>query len=292
VIVELQAKRRLERLASWQGVTHRIVLERLLAQAERTIVDALPTEEQSRYYDKQRRNRGQITRRNETMMTSDEVAGRLAQWAVAALEAGAGAAMTIRLQLDVDGLVVIGDRFDAPDQRAVRVILWDRVGLFNGQVQRAIDAVRPRIAKWIAGTEMRQMLPCSSAARFPDVADVAPCGAATGAPVLHNRERAMNAKRRQIYVRLLPANFGADVNDENIPIVMAAAEKALNSKFGQDCEIEVEIGNPDETGRDIYAVNDLDDPDEENEHDLRRIEDQVQITVEKAVIDAINELRP
>ncbi len=51
-LVSLQAKRQLERLASYYGVTKREVLESLLAQAESTALDALPADQHGAYYDK------------------------------------------------------------------------------------------------------------------------------------------------------------------------------------------------------------------------------------------------
>ncbi len=51
-LVSLQAKRQLERLASYYGVTKRGALERALAQAERAAVDALPADQHGAYYDK------------------------------------------------------------------------------------------------------------------------------------------------------------------------------------------------------------------------------------------------
>jgi hypothetical protein len=53
LVISLHAKRALERLASHYGVTQRAVLERVLADVERAVVDALPAEAQSAYYDKQ-----------------------------------------------------------------------------------------------------------------------------------------------------------------------------------------------------------------------------------------------
>ena len=50
-LVSLQAKRQLERLASYYGVTKREVLERALAEAERAAVDALTADQQGAYYD-------------------------------------------------------------------------------------------------------------------------------------------------------------------------------------------------------------------------------------------------
>ena len=51
-LVSLQAKRQLERLASYYGVTKREVLERALADAERAALDALPAGKHGAYYDK------------------------------------------------------------------------------------------------------------------------------------------------------------------------------------------------------------------------------------------------
>ena len=52
VLVSVHAKRRLERLAACYGVTQRTMLERLLADAERAALDALPVDQQDAYYDK------------------------------------------------------------------------------------------------------------------------------------------------------------------------------------------------------------------------------------------------
>jgi hypothetical protein len=46
-MVSLQAKRRLERLAACYGVTLRNMLERILADAERAVLDELPAGAQS-----------------------------------------------------------------------------------------------------------------------------------------------------------------------------------------------------------------------------------------------------
>ncbi len=52
-LVSLQAKRQLERLASYYGVTKREVLERALAEAERAALDELSADKHGAYYDKQ-----------------------------------------------------------------------------------------------------------------------------------------------------------------------------------------------------------------------------------------------
>ncbi len=52
VLVSLQAKRQLERLASYYGVTKREALERALAEAERAALDALCADQHGAYYDK------------------------------------------------------------------------------------------------------------------------------------------------------------------------------------------------------------------------------------------------
>lgn len=49
--VSVNAKRALERMAHHHSTTQRAILERTLAEAERTLVDALPPDEKSAYYD-------------------------------------------------------------------------------------------------------------------------------------------------------------------------------------------------------------------------------------------------
>jgi len=49
-LVSLQAKRQLERLAAYYGVTKREVLERVLAEAEHAALDALPAGDPGAYY--------------------------------------------------------------------------------------------------------------------------------------------------------------------------------------------------------------------------------------------------
>jgi hypothetical protein len=51
-LVTVHAKRQLERLADCYGVTQRACLERILADAERACLDALPTEAHGAYFDK------------------------------------------------------------------------------------------------------------------------------------------------------------------------------------------------------------------------------------------------
>jgi hypothetical protein len=58
LLVQVSAKRQLERLAYCYGVTQRAMLERLLAEAERATLDALSPEEQGDYLDKRRPLRG------------------------------------------------------------------------------------------------------------------------------------------------------------------------------------------------------------------------------------------
>jgi hypothetical protein len=58
LLVQVSAKRQLERLAYCYGVTQRAMLERLLAEAERATLDALSPEEQDDYLDKRRPLRG------------------------------------------------------------------------------------------------------------------------------------------------------------------------------------------------------------------------------------------
>lgn len=54
ILVPLQTKRKLERLAArLRGRTQRETLERVLAEAEHKVLDALPTETHTAYYDKQ-----------------------------------------------------------------------------------------------------------------------------------------------------------------------------------------------------------------------------------------------
>ena len=52
-VVSLQAKRSLERLASCYGVTQRLILERVIAAAEKEVLAGLSAKKQSAYYDKQ-----------------------------------------------------------------------------------------------------------------------------------------------------------------------------------------------------------------------------------------------
>jgi hypothetical protein len=52
LLVSVHAKQQLERLTACYGVTQRTMLERLLADAERACLDALPADQQSAYYDK------------------------------------------------------------------------------------------------------------------------------------------------------------------------------------------------------------------------------------------------
>lgn len=52
MVIDMHAKLRLERLASYYAVTQKEVLEKLLASAEKAILDGLPTDQASLYYDK------------------------------------------------------------------------------------------------------------------------------------------------------------------------------------------------------------------------------------------------
>lgn len=57
VVVDLHAKRALERLASYYGVTQKNMLEQLITAAQRQALDEIPNEQQSDYFDlKLRRN--------------------------------------------------------------------------------------------------------------------------------------------------------------------------------------------------------------------------------------------
>lgn len=63
--VSVPAKAQLDRLAACYAVTKREVIESLLAQAERRLLDSLPANEQDRYLDRQlmlRGNDGDVTR--------------------------------------------------------------------------------------------------------------------------------------------------------------------------------------------------------------------------------------
>jgi len=52
-VVSLSAKRSLERLASCYGVTQRVMLERVIAEAENEVLAGLSAKMQTAYYDKQ-----------------------------------------------------------------------------------------------------------------------------------------------------------------------------------------------------------------------------------------------
>jgi len=54
LLVTVQAKRQLERLAFHYGFTQRTMLERILAEIEHATVDKLPTKAQSDYYERRR----------------------------------------------------------------------------------------------------------------------------------------------------------------------------------------------------------------------------------------------
>lgn len=56
--LSVPAKAQLERLAGCYGVTRRAVIESLLSQAERRLLDSLPAGEQGRYLDRQLALRG------------------------------------------------------------------------------------------------------------------------------------------------------------------------------------------------------------------------------------------
>jgi hypothetical protein len=58
LLVPVSAKRQLKRLAYCYGVTQRGMLEKLLAEVERAMLDSLSAEEQSDYLDKRRPLRG------------------------------------------------------------------------------------------------------------------------------------------------------------------------------------------------------------------------------------------
>jgi hypothetical protein len=58
LLVQVSAKRQLERLAYCDGVTQRAMLEKLLAEAERATLNALSPEAQGDYLDKRRPLRG------------------------------------------------------------------------------------------------------------------------------------------------------------------------------------------------------------------------------------------
>jgi hypothetical protein len=58
LLVQVSAKRQLERLAYCYGVTQRAMLEKLLAEAERATLGALSPEEQGDYLDQRRPLRG------------------------------------------------------------------------------------------------------------------------------------------------------------------------------------------------------------------------------------------
>lgn len=56
--LSVQGKAKLERLARCYCVTQRTIIETLLAQAERSLLDTLPASEQSRYLDRDLTLRG------------------------------------------------------------------------------------------------------------------------------------------------------------------------------------------------------------------------------------------
>lgn len=51
LVIDLHAKRALERLAACYAVTQRAMLERILAEAERAALDGVPASEHAGYYD-------------------------------------------------------------------------------------------------------------------------------------------------------------------------------------------------------------------------------------------------
>lgn len=53
MVVSVPAKAQIERLASYYAVTQRDVLETLLAEAERRLLESLPPNEYGRYYDRE-----------------------------------------------------------------------------------------------------------------------------------------------------------------------------------------------------------------------------------------------
>ena len=59
LLVQVSAKQQLERLACCYGATQRAMLEKLLAEAERATLNALPSEEQRDYLEKRRPLRGE-----------------------------------------------------------------------------------------------------------------------------------------------------------------------------------------------------------------------------------------
>ena len=59
MMVAVRTKRQLERLASYHGLTKRAMLERILAEAERVTVDALPAEAHGDYYAQRSTSRGE-----------------------------------------------------------------------------------------------------------------------------------------------------------------------------------------------------------------------------------------
>ena len=54
LLVSIQAKQQLERLASCYGITQHTMLERILAGVERATVDALPADAHSAYYERRK----------------------------------------------------------------------------------------------------------------------------------------------------------------------------------------------------------------------------------------------
>ncbi len=54
LLVSIQTKRQLERLAFCFGLTQRTMLEQILAGVERATVDRLPADAQSDYYERQK----------------------------------------------------------------------------------------------------------------------------------------------------------------------------------------------------------------------------------------------
>lgn len=52
MVIDMHAKKRLERLAAYYAVTQKEILERLLASSEKAVLDGLPADRANLYYDK------------------------------------------------------------------------------------------------------------------------------------------------------------------------------------------------------------------------------------------------
>ncbi|KAA6184102.1 hypothetical protein F2Q65_13605 [Thiohalocapsa marina] len=57
-VVDVSTKARLKRMAVYWGITQRAALERIIGEAERAVVDALPHRDQPKYYDGALRGNG------------------------------------------------------------------------------------------------------------------------------------------------------------------------------------------------------------------------------------------